>query len=118
MDFNIQYPEIYYRIHPSVVQCIMRYFSSYNALNQMPDEDQLSVMVDEVYSEVVREYPEINKDIKEQKSLIRTKYAQNRPYYGRKRLLKDIISIIIIGELMKRRRPPYYRPYYGPYYGY
>ncbi|WDV46987.1 hypothetical protein PV797_04620 [Clostridiaceae bacterium M8S5] len=118
MDYNMQYPEIYYRIHPNVVQCIMRYSSSYDMLNQMPEEDLVEVMIDEIYNEVIREYPEINKDLREQRSVVRTKYAQNRPYYGRKKLLKDIISIILIGELLYRRRPNMFGGYHNPFGGF
>lgn len=115
MDYNLQYPEIYYRIHPNVVQCIMRYSSSYDMLNQLPEEELLDVMVDEIYGDIVKEYPEIDKDMREQRSSFRTNYAQNRPYYGRKKLLKDIISIILLGELVYRMKPQNLGTYQYPF---
>ncbi|MTI67272.1 MAG: hypothetical protein FH753_11840 [Firmicutes bacterium] len=122
MDSNNQYPELYYGVYPKVQDCINKYYPPYVPIYQMPDNEQMDTMVEEIYKECIEEYPEINQDSKERRIMARGISPQQRPFYGRRRIFRDLLSIIIIGELLRRRRYPYYdyryrRGYdYGPGY--
>lgn len=116
MDSNNQYPELYYGVYPKVQDCINKYYPPYVPIYQMPDNEQMDTMVDEIYEECIEEYPEINQDPKERRLMARGISSQQRPYYGRRRIFRDLLGIIVIGELLRRRRNPYYG--YGPGYGY
>lgn len=65
---------------------------------------------------MINDYPEIEDDIREKRVMSRGVNMQ-RPYYGRRRLFRDFISLILLGNLFnRRRRRPY--PGYGNYPGY
>ncbi len=118
MDMMMRYPELYYKVYPMVQQCVIRYYPPYMPIYMMPDDDMMEVMVDEVYDEMCKECPEIDKDpIERKKSFAKKRSTQQRPYYGRRRIFRDLISILILRELMRRRRYPRYTPGYGPGYG-
>ncbi|MGF7059371.1 hypothetical protein [Brassicibacter mesophilus] len=110
-----QYPELYYRLYPKVEDCVDRYMGDYRVDPNMTDEE-MQEMIDEIYERMIEECPEIDQDSEERRSLyLHEADTQQRPFYGRRRLLRDIIGIILLRELLRRRR----RPYYGyPGYGY
>lgn len=99
MDYN--YPELYYRIYPKAIDTISRYLDNMNCGENISDKD-LEAMTDEVYKKMVYECPEIDEDSIERRG--RYRIAQ-RPFYGRRRLVRDIISIILISELLRRTNP-------------
>ncbi|WP_026895106.1 hypothetical protein [Clostridiisalibacter paucivorans] len=113
MSYDGRYPEIYYQITPKANQCIYRYYPPYMPIYNLPDDEQMDMMVDEVYEGVIKEYPEIDRDPKERRGKSKGVFFQGRQFYGRRRLLRDMISIILLSELLKRRN---YYPGYG--YGY
>ncbi|NLX60941.1 MAG: hypothetical protein GXZ06_00235 [Tissierellia bacterium] len=99
MEMN--YPELYYRIYPKAIDSINKYLKD----KPMPaniTEDELSYLVDEVYEKLVYECPEIDEDPVERRSRFR---SLQRQFYGRRRLARDIITIIIISELLRRFNP-------------
>lgn len=126
MDYNhysAQYPELYYRIYPRVMDCINRH--GYYMAPEGNIDDDIEYMTDEVYEELIKECPEIDKDPDEIRYKSKEVESSQRPYYGRRRLTRDIITIILLRELFRRRYPRYpeyppsrYRPFYGPGYGY
>lgn len=60
-------------------------------------------LVDDVYEKLIDECPELDEDPMERR---RGRYrALQRPIYGRRRLARDIIAIIIISELIRRLNP-------------
>lgn len=109
------YPELYYRLYPKVEDCMDRYMGRYEVDPNMTNEE-IQELIDEIYEKMIEECPEIDEDPEERRSLgLHEVDGMQRPFYGRRRLLRDIIGIILIGELFRRRR----RPYYGyPGYGY
>ncbi|WP_069649899.1 hypothetical protein [Caloranaerobacter ferrireducens] len=121
-SYMYEYPEIYHEVLPKVRECIYRHYPynygvyPYPYQNPYsypyPDEDEVRIMVDEVYEEMIKIYPEIDKD-----PLENGRASANRRHYGRRRLFKDLIFIILLNELLRGRRHPYYG-YPGPRYGY
>ncbi|MCF6462962.1 hypothetical protein [Clostridium sp. Cult1] len=107
MDYN--YPELYYRIYPKAIDSVNRYLENNNYNSNISDKD-MEAMIDEVYEKMVYECPEIDEDPIERRGRYR---VTQRPFYGRRRLVRDIISIIIISELIRRLNP--YEFYGGQY---
>ena len=99
MDYN--YPELYYRIYPKVMDTINKYFNKGNRGPNLTEKD-IEEMIDQVYEKMVAECPEIDEDPIERRGRHR---ATQRPFYGRRRLARDIISIILISELLRRINP-------------
>ncbi|WP_130806371.1 hypothetical protein [Senegalia massiliensis] len=121
MNGTIPYPDIYRKLYPKVEDTIMKYYP-YSDMDEMPTEEELEKMIDEIYDDMIKEYPEIEEDIRERRVMSRGVNMQ-RPYYGRRRIFRDFISLILLGSLFNRRRRPYYpryrdRDYYNyPGYG-
>jgi hypothetical protein len=113
MDYD--YPELYYRIYPKVIDTVSRCINN----NQGKDitEEDVEDMIDEVYEKMVVECPEIEEDPVERRRRMGKYRITQRPFYGRRRLVRDIISIILLSELLRRTNP--YSFGYGPgYYDY
>lgn len=108
MDYNysISYPELYYRIYPKVIE-VMNKDIGLN-VEEVISQDKLEDMVNEVYDLMIEECPEIGEDPMERRQRSPRYRAAQRPLYGRGRLLRDIISIILISELLRRRNPYYF----------
>ncbi|MBZ2174500.1 hypothetical protein K8M07_04495 [Schnuerera sp. xch1] len=107
MDIN--YPELYYRVYPKVMDSVNGYLSN-NPNPENISDDVLESLVDEVYEKMVEECPEIDEDPIERRGRYR---SLQRPFYGRRRLVRDIITIILISELLRRRRPFIFENGYG-----
>ena len=107
------YPELYYRIYPKAIDAVSGYLNKGEFTDNVTEED-MEKMVDEVYEKMVVECPEINEDPAERRGRGRYRTAQ-RPFFGRRRLVRDIISIIIISELLRRTNPYIYGPGYYDY---
>jgi hypothetical protein len=106
MVYPIMYPDIYYRIYPYVHRTCDRMDNPYM---RYPSESQVESMVDDCYDACIKGMPDLIQyaDIKtKEKEEIDTKQFRRRP------LLRDLIAIILISELFRRRRR---RPYYDPY---
>jgi len=99
---RMNYPELYYRIYPKAIDCIDKYLRNNPQVVDITDE-MVENMVDEVYEMLVDECPELDEDPMERR---KGRYrALQRPLYGRRRLARDIIAIIIISELIRRLNP-------------
>jgi hypothetical protein len=98
---SYDYPELYYRVYPKVIDTVDKHLSSNTAIESITDED-IEKMIDEVYIKMVKEYPEIHEDPLERRGRgSRVKSAQ-RHFFGRGRLTRDLITIILISELLRR----------------
>jgi hypothetical protein len=123
MDYtyeNIQYPDLYYRLNPKIDECVNRYMND-NPAYTMPTEEELNQMVDDVYDQMIKECPEIDQDPADKRRVSpRNSSIQQRPFYSRRRLLRDITAILLLQRLFGGRRyPGYGYPGYGyPGYGY
>jgi len=100
------YPDIYYRIHPYVSQVCDRMDNPYMLY---PSEAQVESMINECYDQCVRAMPDLYTypDIKEGEGAEASQIIRRRP------LLRDLIGILLVAELFRRRRRRY--PYW---YGY
>ena len=110
---NIPYPELYYRIYPKVIDTISKNIKEVPIEEDILEED-IDKMIDEVFEEIVKECPEIGEDPMERRQRPFRYRNRQRIYYGRERLVKDIIGIILISELLRRRYP--YNHGYGLWY--
>jgi len=116
---NPQYPELYYRMYPIVEDCIERYLRE-NPVNPSLTEGQMQELVDEVYERIIKDCPEIDQDPDEKGNRNTQRIGtQQRPFYGRRRLTRDMISVVLLSRLIGRRYPRYdYPEYRQPRYDY
>lgn len=104
MDLENLYPDIYRMIQPMVQKVCMRATGVIN-------EEMVRSMTDEVYNAMTEETREV-KDVKKSSNEVRTNNSQNVRKVEEPRqnnfLLRDLIRILIIKELLRRRpgRPP------------
>lgn len=104
MDLENLYPDIYRMLQPMVQKVCMRATGVIN-------EEMISSMTDEVYNAMTEETREA-KDVKKSSNEVRTGNSQNVRRVEEPRqnnfLLRDLIRILIIKELLRRRpgRPP------------
>lgn len=108
------YPELYYRIYPKAIDTVSRYLNNNDFTGNVTEED-IEVMIDEVYEKMIIECPEINEDPGERRGRRGRYRVAQRPFYGRRRLVRDIISIILLSELLRRINTYSYGPGYYDY---
>ncbi|MBC8588740.1 hypothetical protein [Paratissierella segnis] len=108
------YPEIYYRVYPKIIQTINSHLGEDYSIDNI-SEDELDAMIDEVFYKTAKECPELYQDPSERKGKGRIRSAQ-RPFYGRGRITRDLIAIFLISELLRRNNYGQYpfNPYYYP----
>lgn len=120
MPNNLVYPDLYYQVYTKVMDVISRHIESLSMKENISDE-YLEKMIDEVYIDLVNQYPEIDEDPIERRNR-RGRFSKNRvaqrSYYGRKRLLRNLISIILISELLRRGSSYGYRNFSEDYYNF
>lgn len=114
---NLNYPELYYRIYPKVINIVNSYLKDKESIEDIGKKD-MEKMVDEVYQNIVMECPEIDEDPIERRGGRGSRYRiMQRPFYGRRKLIQDIITIILLSELLRRTNPySYGTGYYEPWY--
>lgn len=113
--YNIPYPELYYRIYPKVINTISKNVKEV-PIEENISQEEIDAMINEVCEEMIKECPEIAQDPMERRNRSSRYRNSQRIYYGRGRFLRDIVSIILISELLRRRYPWKYR--YGAGYNY
>ena len=105
------YPECYYVINPAVERTCDQMDSHYGHM-YTPSREQLESMVDRIYREVEAD---VNK------AYSRSPNEDERQFFGGgRRVLRDLISILLIRNLLRRRSPFFGpSPFYGgsPFYG-
>ncbi len=103
MDYNFNYPDLYYQIYPKVIEVVGK--KLHTETGNM-SQDSIEEMIDEIYIDIIKLYPEIDEDPVERRGRMpRYSKANKRYFYGRKKLLRDFISIILISELLRRISP-------------
>lgn len=106
-ELEAMYPKTYQIIYPHVKQhcdmCDAQFGTEYT-----PTREHVEAMVDDIQRKVE---PEIEVEIGE---------VERQPFFGRRRLARDLISVLLIRQLLGRRRPFYgYPGSFGyPGYGY
>lgn len=97
---NIDYPELYYSIYPKVILAIDEHLDEKIFTEEITDKD-IKDMIENIYIKLVKEYPEIDGDSYEKRRM-RFRGKKNK-FYGRSKIITDLISIILISELLRRR---------------
>lgn len=97
----VPYPELYYAIQSKVQETMTRYFGDYPTSLDI-SKNEIDSLIDEVYNNMLNEYSEIEDDLDEIEKADHTEQQRLRPFYGRRRLLRDAVSIILIGDLLGR----------------
>ncbi|HZK34642.1 MAG TPA: hypothetical protein VFD33_04965 [Bacillota bacterium] len=95
----IMYPDIYYRIYP---YANMICDQMDNAYMMYPSEAHVESMVNTCYDACIRAMPDLYQyaGIK-----VAEADADTKQLFRRRPLLRDLIAIVLIGELFRRRRP-------------
>lgn len=111
MNNRIVYPEIFYKLQPFImISCDQIEAYRGNMLNQ----EMIDQMTDEIYNDVCHMYP----DIAEYASYYDNKASSDpavtdviNGFYGsgyrRRGMLRDLIGILLLSELFRRRRRVY-----------
>jgi hypothetical protein len=96
----IMYPDIYYRIYPHVHRTCDRMDNPYM---MYPSEAQVESMINDCYDNCVRAMP----DLIDYASLkVEEQQEAEASQFRRRPLLRDLIAILLISELFRRRRRP------------
>lgn len=103
-DMNHMFPELYHRLRPHIHECMSRHIKE-KGEEWEPNRRELDSMTDEIYERMMREYPEIDQDLDERRFGMASDFdAMQRPFFGRRRLLRDLIAITLLGTFLNRRR--------------
>ena len=107
-QLETMYPKIYFIIYPVVQHhCDMMHMTY--GMTQMPTREQLQAMTDDIYAKVEAEVEvTISRESRDE--------GERQLFGGGRRLLRDLIAILLIRDLLRRR--PYYPGYPGYYGGY
>lgn len=103
---NIDYPELYYKVYPKILSTVNEYLDENYSIEEITEED-MNEMVDRIYIKLVEEYPEIHEDHYERRLRGRKVRGEQWTFYGRSRIIRDLITIFLISELLRRRRSFY-----------
>jgi len=98
---NYDYPELHYIIYPKVVEAINKHFEKSRTIENITGEE-IEEAVYYVYRRMVQEYPEIHGDPYERRYRARQEGGR-MSFYGRSKIVKDLISIILVTELFRRK---------------
>lgn len=114
-ELENMYPQIYYKVNPAVEHyCNIMGIHPGTAFT--PTHEQLNSMVEGIAQNVEGQMDMDDGMMGEMES--------RQPFFGgfgggfgRRRFLRNLITILLIRELLRRRRRPFFRDYDG-YYGY
>lgn len=110
-QIEMMYPHSYYVIYPHVrYKCDL--LERKYGKNYCPTKEEMKDIVEDICKKVEKEL-ERDVDDKKDKDQCRAEDRRRRRRYDRRRLLNDLVGVILIGELLNRRGP-----YYGPGYWY
>lgn len=103
---SYDYPELYYRVYPKIIAAVNEHLDNNRSIEQITNE-QMTKMVDDIYVKMVRECPEIHQDPHERRYRGSRVEAEQRIFYGRSRIIRDLITIFLISELLRRNQTFY-----------
>ncbi len=103
---SYDYPELYYKVYPKIILAVNEHLDENCSLDQITDE-QMEKMVDDIYIKMVRECPEIHEDPYERRNRSSRVRSEQIIFYGRGRIIRDLITIFLISELLRRNRTFY-----------
>lgn len=113
-DLERMYPRIYYQVYPAVQRHCDMAEATYGP-TFTPTREHLDKMVDDVLAQVKVEV-DVDVDVKVKSP--RDDDDRQFPFAGR-RLLRDLVSVLFIRDLLRRRRRPFgaFPGYYGGFPG-
>jgi hypothetical protein len=112
MAYQTAFPEIYYKLQPY----IMMVCDQIDALGStMPSQDMLDRISDSIYDDMNRRYPDLAEYARTQEEKANSdpviqaaRFGDDPPMFGwrfrRRGLFRDLIDILLLSELFRRRR--------------
>lgn len=108
------YPELYYRLVPYIMMVCDQ---AETAGIEMPSQQMIESITDNIYDDVVANYPDMADYFRCQEQTMANTDSlpvQGPFYFGRRPrrrgLFRDLIDILLLNEFLRRRRR---RPYFG-----
>ena len=100
----LRYPRVYHVVYPMVARrCDMMY--------DYPRQETVEMMADQIYEECRRFHPDIFREYEIDVDSVSD--TETNQFLGRRRLFRDLIAILLIRELLRRRRGGFgYAAYY------
>ena len=138
-DLEMLYPKLYFNVIPIVKyhcdKIVMMYGTMY-----CPRKDEMEKILDDICEKLEKDIDKEEDEVSNKNKLINNSNNENddennkckkhkkdkcredfleensrrRRRYDSRRLLRDFVGVVLVNELIGRRRP-YYNPYYGPY---
>lgn len=107
-QLETMYPETYNVLKPVVENACEKWMGCHEE-TQVPTTGELDAMITDVYNNV---------ETAVENAVKNSPVTEERQFYGGgRRILRDFIGALLIGNLIRRRRPYYGYPFYG-YPGY
>jgi hypothetical protein len=107
MYYQCIYPEIYYKVQPFAMMAC----DEMDACNcGMPDQDMVRQISDHIYEDVCRVHPDLAEENQYHGMSVEAAAAYNMPgfveaqQWRRGGFFRDLIDIILLNELFRRRR--------------
>jgi hypothetical protein len=111
MANSVVYPEVFYKLQPYIMMACDR-MDTYGSM--MPTQEMVEQMSDGIYDNVSRMYPEMaeyannyDKKMKDDQTVETVLFGRG-PFFGfgfrRRGLFRDLIDILLLSELTRRRR--------------
>ncbi len=114
MSYQMVYPEVFYKLHPYIMM-ICDQMDTYGS--SMPTQEMVEQMTDCIYDDICRMYPDMAEYARNNEKkgnddpaaieVISRFPGMFRPRFRRRGLFRDLIDILLLSELFRRRRRPY-----------
>lgn len=114
MAYQMVFPEIFYKLQPYVLMVCDR-LDSFGST--MPSQDMIDNICDGIYDDVCKRDPELAKYLQSQVKddpdpvIQAARFGDDPPFFGwrfrRRGLPRDLIEILLLSELFRRRRRRY-----------
>lgn len=112
---SVVYPEVFYKLQPHIMMMCDQ-MDTYGSM--MPTQEMVEKMSDSIYDNVNRMYPEMSEYVRNYEKkmnddqTVETVIFGRGPMFGygfrRRGLFRDLIDILLLSELTRRRRGYYY----------
>lgn len=121
--FQLVYPDIYYKLQPYIMM-VCDQMDAYNA--PIPTQEMIENMTDSIFDDVVRMFPDVAEYVREYEKQMPSNTTEENiapvqidltrrgdrdrdrdrrdPRFRRRGLFRDLIDILFLTELLRRRR--------------